>query len=124
MQFKVNIPPIKRIDKDFVGRQCKTKTEIMRRIDDHKFAYRNQINHPMTGGFVIAWNIQKNRRKTQDIFKKKKVDGKMQMVKTREVVRQAHWTGHVYHFPVDFLKMIGMTVVQGSRTFTLVSTKR
>lgn len=116
MQIKFDIKPTV-IDKDFMGRTY-NRADIRRKIADYTAgAFRRDV--------VVAYNMQKWRRKSATVLKKKRVNGKYTMVPTRVSIRdKTYWTANVYTFPQNLLDMAGLRVVQYKHHFTLIKTKK
>lgn len=116
MQIKFDIKPTV-IDKDFMDRTY-DRACIRRKIADYTAgAFRRDV--------VVAYNMQKWRRKSTTILKAVKKNGKVTTVPTRVSIRdKTYWTANVYTFPQDLLDMAGLRVVQYKHHFTLVKTKK
>ncbi len=115
MQINVKVKPQVLAGFDIIGRPH-TRADIMAKVAKVK------VNN--WRGATVAYNLQKNRKKVALTTKRKKINGKMQSVQVRQVVQPAHWSGHVYVFDDNLLKMAGLRVIQFPRNFLLVPAKK
>lgn len=139
MQIKLNIKPVRVSGFDAIG-QARTKDQLVRVISaGHLTAIDQYGSHLISygairGDTVRVYNIEKRRRKIEILAKPKKWTKKKllangyeatDVVFTKRVVKTpAHWVGFYYDIPVSLLKMAGLAVAQGPRTFRLISTKK
>lgn len=90
---------------------------------------------------IRVFNIEKRRKKVKVLETPRKLTQKQahkegihtshchpvrgaKVIITREVVSKATWIGYYYDIPVMLLKLMGLRVIQGERTFKLVPAKR
>lgn len=102
-------------------------------VGGHSFCiHNNAVAHkPLFGkdrdNLVRVYNLEKVNAKYRQI-KYKKSNPKTGAVKNRtwkvELVRKGEWVAHVYDFDLAVLKAAGLTVMQGTRHFTIVKSLR
>lgn len=74
--------------------------------------------HSERVGIVRVFNIEKHRPKKE--YTGRKHDGLKGKVRNTKIVKRGHSIAYVYDFKVDMLKMLGLKVKQGSRTFKII----
>lgn len=132
MEFKFNIKPGHVSGFDFFGRP-RSKDEVVKKISaGHLVAVDKHGSYLISygdknGDTVRVYNIEKRRKKVEILTKPKKWTKKQllangyaatdSVIIKRIVKTPAHWVGFYYDIPVALLKMAGLAVVQGPRTF-------
>jgi hypothetical protein len=92
-----------------------TKAAILSKIDSmgiytfsaHGHYYRDKF------GFVIAYNMEKHRRKVKRLPNRGK-----------EIIRANHWVAHIYHISETILSYKGCMIKQYSRNFTIITKEK
>lgn len=84
--------------------------------------------------FVRVYSLEKRRKKVEVLEKPVKWNKKKLRANgylptdekwdKRVVVEPAHWVGHYYDIPVVMIRMLGLEVKQGTRTFTIKQIKK
>ena len=111
MRLSLNIKPIQ-----FEGR---TKKEVMRKavgarcftVSSFGAGYASISSQGVT--VVRVFNLEKRRKRVQ----RSVVRGN----RVTKVLRRTHWVCYAYDFPSAVLTALGVAVMQGHRTFTVVN---
>jgi hypothetical protein len=124
MRLSIDIKPTKLVITSYSNSKvvASTKNEIVSKIKNNYKGLTSTFSSVSSGAlidrqgeYIIAYNLQKLRRKTTRRKSKRGV--------ITEVVRPGHWVAYVYRIPVSFLKVSNRKVDQRERNFALIKSK-
>lgn len=137
MQIKLNIKPVHVSGFDFID--CpRSKQEVINLISRGQSTVScgsqgTYLSMGRDSRMARVYNLEKRRKVVEVLAKPKKWTKKMLRANgfldtdvkytTRIVKTPAHWVGVYYDIPLDVLKLAGLKVVQGNRTFYITKAR-